>query len=406
MRDKSLKFVMSPVYIVSAKRTPIGKFKGSLSSLPAHQLGAIAIKAILKEQSGKFDAKDIEECVAGQVLTAGAGQAPARQTALAAGLPSSVSCATVNKVCGSGLKAVMMACDAIELGRADLIVAGGQENMSLAPHLLPKARFSAPALGDWPLIDSLLEDGLINPYDKKHMGSIGEICAKKYKFSKEEQNAFAKSSFEKALKAQEKGWLKEEIAPVVLESKKGEKAVIGADEQPSKADYSRIDTARPVFEKNGSITAGNASKINDGAAFLLLAGSKAVQRFNLKPLAKVLGQSAFAQDPHWFTTAPIHSIHKLLRQTKLSLKDVDLFEVNEAFSAVALAVAKDVPIPLEKLNIHGGAVAMGHPIGASGARILCALTHALKTHQKKTGIASICLGGGEAVSLAIQSLSG
>ena len=311
----------------------------------------------------------------------------------------------MNKVCGSGLKAVMMACDAIELGRADLIVAGGQENMSLAPHILPKARFGFSALGDWTLIDSLMEDGLINPYDKKHMGSIGEICAKKYNFSKEDQNAFAKSSFEKALKAQEKGWFKEEIAPVILESKKGEKTVIDTDEQPSKTDYNRIDTARPVFEKDGSITAGNASKINDGAAFLLLASSKAVERFNLKPLARVLGQSVFAQDPHWFTTAPIHSVHKLLKQTKLKLEDVDLFEINEAFSVVALAIAKDVPIPTEKLNIHGGAVAMGHPIGASGARILSTLIYALKTHQKKTGVASICLGGGEAVSLAVQRLS-
>jgi len=253
------------------------------------------------------------------------------------------------------------------------------------------------------LIDSLLEDGLINPYDKKHMGSIGEICAKKYNFSKEEQNSFAKSSFEKALKAQEKGWFKEEIAPVILESKRGEKTVIDRDEQPSETDYKRIDRARPVFEKDGSITAGNASKINDGAAFLLLASSKAVERFNLKPLAKVLGQRVFAQEPHWFTTAPIHSIRKLLEQTKLKLEDVDLFEVNEAFSVVALAVAKDVPIPPEKLNIHGGAVAMGHPIGASGARILSTLIYALKTHQKKTGVASICLGGGEAVSLAVQS---
>jgi len=391
------------VYIVSAKRTPVGKFRGNLSSLPAHKLGAVAIKALLKGQEGKFDLKEIAECIVGQVLTAGAGQAPARQAALEAGLPNSVSCTTVNKVCGSGLKAVMMACDSIELGRADLIVAGGQESMSLAPHILPKARFGISSLGDWALIDSLLEDGLINPYDKKHMGSIGEICAKKYSFSKEEQNAFAKSSFEKALKAQEKGWFKEEIAPVILESKRGEKTVIDRDEQPSETDYNRIDRARPVFEKDGSITAGNASKINDGAAFLLLASSKAVERFNLKPLAKVLGQRVFAQEPHWFTTAPIHSIRKLLEQTKLKLEDVDLFEVNEAFSVVALAVAKDVPIPPEKLNIHGGAVAMGHPIGASGARILSTLIYALKTHQKKTGVASICLGGGEAVSLAVQS---
>ena len=394
------------VYIVSAKRTPFGKFKGSLSSIPAHQLGAIAIKALLKEQNGKLDPKKIDECIVGQVLTAGAGQAPSRQTALQAGLPSSVSCTTVNKVCGSGLKAVMMACDAIELGRSDLIVAGGQENMSLAPHILPRARFGLSSLGDWTLIDSLMEDGLINPYDKKPMGLIGEICAKKYNFSKEDQNTYAKSSYEKFFRAQKEGWLKKEIAPVILESKKGEKTLIDIDEQPSKKDYDRIDTARPVFEKEGSITAGNASKINDGSAFLLLASSKAVQQLDLKPLARVMGQSAFAQDPHWFTTAPIHSIHKLIKQTGMTLERVDLFEVNEAFSAVALAVAKDVPIPMEKLNIHGGAVAIGHPIGASGARILTALIYALKTHQKKTGIASICLGGGEAISLAVERVEG
>ena len=261
------------VYIVSAKRTPVGKFKGALSSLPAHQLGATAIQAILEEQKGQFELKEIDECIVGQVLTAGAGQAPARQTALNAGLPSSVSCTTVNKVCGSGLKAVMMACDAIELGRAHLVIAGGQENMSLAPHILTKARGGAP-LGDWTLKDSLLEDGLLNPYDQKHMGIIGEMCVKKYNFSKEEQNAFAKNSFEKWFKAQNNHWFKEEIAPVILQSRKGESAILDQDEQPSKKDYDRIDGARPVFEKEGSITAGNASKINDGAAFLLLASEK------------------------------------------------------------------------------------------------------------------------------------
>ena len=283
-------------YIVSAKRTPIGKFKGNLSSLPATQLGAIAIKAILKEQNKNFDLKNIDECIVGQVLTAGVGQAPARQTSLKAGLPSSVSCTTVNKVCGSGLKAVMMACDTIELGRADLVLAGGQENMSLAPHILAQARFGI-SLGDSTLIDTLLKDGLINPYDKKHMGVIGEICAKKYKFSKEEQNNFAKSSFEKALKAQEKAWFKEEIAPVTLESKKGEKTIIDKDEQPSQKDYERIDTARPVFEKEGSITAGNASKINDGAAFLMLASSKAVKQFGPKTFSKSPWSKCFCSRP-------------------------------------------------------------------------------------------------------------
>ena len=389
------------VYIISAKRTPIGKFKGALSALPATELGSIAVKALLQEQ--KIDLKQIDECIVGQVLTAGAGQAPARQTALRAGLDSSTACTTVNKVCGSSLKAVQMACDSIQLGHSHLVIAGGQENMSLAPHLLDKARFGFN-LGDWPLIDSLLEDGLINPYDKKHMGSIGEMCAKKYNFSKEKQDIFAKRSFEKTLKAQEKNWFKEEIAPVLLKSKRGELTQIDKDEQPSQKDYERIDTARPVFETKGTISAGNASKINDGAAFLLLASAKAVKEYNLKPMACILGQSVFAQDPHWFTTAPIHSIHKLIERSQLKLEEIDLFEVNEAFSAVSLAVAKEVPIPPEKLNIHGGAVALGHPIGASGARILTTLLYALKTHNKKKGVASICLGGGEACSLAVEIL--
>ena len=389
------------VYIVSGKRTPIGKFKGALSSLPAVELGSIVIKAILEDQ--KMDSDKIDECIVGQVLTAGVGQAPARQTALGAGLKSSTACTTVNKVCGSGLKAVQMACDSIQLGRSHLVIAGGQENMSLAPHFLNKSRIGAPSLGDWPLIDSLLWDGLINPYNKKHMGSIGEMCAKKYNFSRKDQDDFAKSSFEKTLKAQEEKWFKEEIVSVTLDSKK-EKITIDRDEQPSQKDYDRIEKARPVFEKEGTITAGNASKINDGAAFLLLASEEAVKQYNLKPIACVLGQSVFAQDPDWFTTAPIYSTNKLLEQIQVKLEEIDLFEVNEAFSAVALAVAKDIPIPLDKLNVHGGAVALGHPIGASGARILVTLVHALKTHQKQKGIASICLGGGEACSLAVESL--
>ena len=390
------------VYILEAQRTAIGRFKGSLSQTPSTELGSITIKALFKKQN-QIEAQEIEECLVGQVLTAGVGQAPARQTALGAGLSSSTACTTVNKVCGSGLKAVQMACDSIQLGRADLIVAGGQESMSLAPHLLKKSRLGAIHLGDFPLTDSLMEDGLINPYDNKHMGQIGELCVKKYAFSKIQQDEFAKESFKKALQAQEKGLFKEEICPVILQSKK-EECVFDRDEQVSKKDRDRIDSARPVFEKEGTLTAGNSSKINDGAAFLLLASEKFVKERSLKPMARVLGQSVFAHEAHWFTTAPIYSIHKLLKQTGLKLEQVDLFEVNEAFSTVALAVAKDTPIPLEKLNVHGGAVALGHPIGASGARILTTLLYALKTKQKKIGVASICLGGGEACSLAIERL--
>ena len=390
------------VYILNAKRTPVGKFRGSLSQIAATELGSITIKALLEEQKDKIKATDVEECLVGQVLTAGVGQAPARQTALGAGLPDSTACTTINKVCGSGLKAIQMACDSIELGRADVIVAGGQENMSLAPHLLTQSR-GGFHLGNVSLIDSLMEDGLINPSDRKHMGQIGELCAEKYSFTQKEQDEFAKTSYQKALKAQKEAWFKEEISPVLIKNKK-EDLVFDRDEQVSQKDLDRIDTARPVFEKEGTITAGNASKINDGAAFLLLASETFVRENNLKPLARVLGHSVFSHSAQWFTTAPIHSIHKLLKQLKLSLDQVDLFEVNEAFSVVALAVAKETPIPLEKLNVHGGAVALGHPIGASGARILTTLLYALKTHQKKIGVASICLGGGEACSLAIERL--
>ena len=391
------------VYILKAKRTAIGKFRGSLSQIAATELGSLTIKALLEDQKDKIKATDVEECLVGQVLTAGVGQAPARQTALGAGLLDSTACTTINKVCGSGLKAIQMACDSIELGRADLIVAGGQENMSLAPHLLTQSR-SGFHLGNVALTDSLMEDGLINPYDRKHMGQIGELCAEKYSFTQKDQNEFAKSSFQKALKAQKEAWFKEEISPVLIKNKK-EELLFDRDEQVSQKDLDRIDTARPVFEKQGTITAGNASKINDGAAFLLLASERFVKEKNLKPMARVLGQSVFSHSAQWFTTAPIYSIHKLLKQLKLSLDQVDLFEVNEAFSVVALAVAKETPIPLEKLNVHGGAVALGHPIGASGARILTTLLYALKTHQKKIGVTSICLGGGEACSLAIESLS-
>ena len=389
------------VYILSAKRTAIGKFKGAFCKTPAVELGATVVKALLEET--KISPNEVDECIVGQVLTAGVGQAPARQTALKAGLSSSTPCTTINKVCGSGLKAVQLACDAIELGRADIVIAGGQENMSLAPHLLKQSRGGSPNLGDWPLIDSLLEDGLLNPYDGKHMGQIGELCARQYGWTKEQQNEYAKGSFEKALKAQEQGFFKAEIVPLLITAKK-EQLCIDTDEQPSKKDYDRIDTARAVFEKEGTITAGNASKINDGASFLILASEKIVKNRKLKPMAKVLAQSVFAQDPHGFTTAPIDSTQKLLKQAQLNLSQVDLFEINEAFSVVAMAVKKELSIPDEKLNVHGGAVALGHPIGASGARILTTLLHALKTHNKKTGVASICLGGGEACSLAIESL--
>ena len=329
---------------------------------------------LLKDQP--IPPEKVEECLVGQVLTAGVGQAPARQTAILGGLPSSTPCVTVNKVCGSGLKAIMMACDSIELKRAEVAVAGGQENMSLAPHILQRSR-EGISLGSTSLQDTILEDGLLNPYDNRHMGAIGEVCAEKYGISREEQDAFAKNSYEKALNAQKQGWFREEITSVTVKGKSKETSV-SEDEEPARVRFEKMARLPTVFKKNGTITPANASKINDGAALCLLAGEKAVKTYQLKPLARIIAQSVFAQDPEWFTTAPVQSIHKVLRQAQLKLEDIDLFEVNEAFSVVALTVAGETPIPLDKLNIHGGAVALGHPIGASGARILTTLVHALK----------------------------
>ena len=394
---------MSAVYIVSAKRTPIGRFQGGLASLSAPELGASVIKAILKEQKGLQE--KIEECVMGQVLTAGSGQAPARQAALKGGLSQSTACTTVNKVCGSGLKAIIMACDSLTLGRAHIAIAGGQESMSQAPHFLPGSR-AGFRLGETALKDSILEDGLLNPYDGLHMGEIGEMCAEKFQISREEQDRFAAESYRKARQAKEEGKFKEEIVPISIRAKK-ESLIISEDEEPAQARFDKIKTLpaifKPAFIKGeGTITAANASKINDGAAACLLASERGLKDCGLKPLAKVIAHSGFAQDPHWFTTAPIHSIQKVLKAAGLGLQDIDLFEVNEAFSAVALAVMKDASLPEDRLNVHGGAVALGHPIGASGARILVTLIHALKSRGKQRGLASICLGGGEALSLIAE----
>ena len=340
----------------------------------------------------------MKECIAGQVLTAGTGQAPARQTALKGGLKESTRCTTVNKVCGSGLKALMMGCDIIQLKQAHFVMAGGQENMSLAPHILQKSR-QGIRLGEGTLKDSLMEDGLINPYDGEHMGIMGEMCAEKYHFTRESQDQFAEKSYRKALKAQKEGWFQKEIVPVI-----SKKITVNEDEEPSRVQFEKIPKLSPIFKKEGTITAANASKINDGAAFCLLASEEALKTHQLKPLARVIAYSGFAQDPHWFTTAPIYATKEALKQAGLKSEDIDLFEVNEAFSSVAMAATKEVPIPEDRLNVHGGAIALGHPIGASGARILTTLIHALHTHNKKMGLASICLGGGEALSMIVEKI--
>lgn len=393
-------------YILSTKRTPIGSFMGTLSTIPASRLGAKVIKTLLiseqaSDKNPTFPVEDIQECFMGQALTAGAGQAPARQSALYAGLKNSTQCMTINKVCGSGLKAIMLAQDSITLGRSDVVVAGGQENMSLAPYLLPKAR-SGLRLGPGSIEDGIIKDGLWDPYHDFHMGNAGEICSRDYKISREQQDEFAVKSYRKAQAAQKEGYFEQEIIPI--EAQSGKKSFsVNEDEEPGRVFFDKIPNLKPAFEKEGSITAANASKINDGAAACLLVSEQYMKSENKKPLARIITQGTFAQAPEYFTTAPVQAIKNCLKNANMKISDIDLFEINEAFSVVALAVSKELGIPEEKLNAHGGAVALGHPIGASGARILTTLIHALRQHNKKYGVAGICLGGGEAVSVLVEN---
>ena len=387
-----------PVYIVAAQRTPVGSFQGSLSSLTAPQLGSHAIKAALK-QSG-LSSESVHECIFGEVLTAGVGQAPARQAALGAGLSNSIPCMTINKVCGSGLKSVMLGFDSIRLGQSEVVVAGRQESMSNAPYLLPGAR-AGYRMGNVQAIDSMVNDGLWDPYNNFHMGNAAELCVLEYKFTREEQDEFAIESYKKAQAALEKGLFKNEITPVEIASRKGT-ITVDTDEEPGKAMFDKMPGLRPAFTKDGSITAANASKIDDGAAALILASEEQVKSQNLKPLAKILGHATFAQDPKWFTTAPVGAMKKVFQSLSLSAKDIDLYEINEAFSVVTMAAMKDLEISKDRVNVHGGAVAIGHPIGASGARILTTLIYALQEQKKQKGLATLCIGGGEAVALVVE----
>ena len=392
---------MNQSYILSAQRTPIGSFQGVLGSVPAPQLGATAIKSALK--AAHVPPEDVQEVIFGQVLTAGVGQAPARQAALGAGIPTSAPCMTINKVCGSGLKTVMMANDSIRLGHADVVVAGGQENMTLAPHLMENAR-AGYRMGNVQMTDSMIKDGLWDPYNNFHMGNAAEICVKEYKFTREEQDKYAKESYELAAKAQANGSFKNEIAPVEI-TVKDKTNVIDTDEEPTKVKYDKIPGLKPAFAKDGTITAANASKINDGAAAVVLASEKYVKSKNLKPIAKIVGQGTFAQDPKWFTTAPVNAIRKACEAANLKVEQIDLFEINEAFAVVTMAAMKDLNIPRSKVNVHGGAIALGHPIGGSGARVLTTLLHALKSHNKKYGLATLCIGGGEGVAVIVENLA-
>lgn len=391
---------MSEVYILAAQRTPVGAFQGSLSQIPAPELGAVAIQAAVK--SAQLENSQIDECIMGEVLTAGVGQAPARQSAIKAGLPTSVVCMTINKVCGSGLKAIMLGRDSILTGQSNIVVAGGQENMSLAPHLLMNSR-AGYRLGPVTAADSMVHDGLWDPYNNFHMGTAAELCVKEYKSTRQEQDDFAIESYKRAQNAQSKAWFKNELAQVSVVDRK-ETHIVDTDDEPQKARFDKMPSLRPAFDKEGTITAANASKINDGGAALVLASEKHAKALGKKPLARIVAQATFAQDPKWFTTAPVGAIKKVLQNARLKSDQIDLWEINEAFSIVTLAAMKEINIPADKVNVHGGAVAIGHPIGASGARILTTLVHALHTHNKKYGLATLCIGGGEAVAVIIEKL--
>jgi acetyl-CoA C-acetyltransferase len=391
---------MKNLVILSAARTPIGAFLGKLSPLPAPALGSIAIRAALERAGVK--AEEVEQVVFGNVLQAGQGQAPARQASLSAGIPNTVPCVTVHKVCGSGMRAVMDAGNAIQAGEYEVAVAGGMESMSNAPYLLERAR-TGLRLGNSTLVDSMIKDGLWDPYKDTHMGNCAELCAAKYKFTREEQDAFALESYKRAQNASKTCLTSEEIAPVEIPQKKGEALKIDTDEEPFAAPLEKMPTLKPAFQKDGSVTAANSSKINDGAAALVVASEEKARESGWKPLARIVAHAGVAQAPEWFTTAPIGAIQKLLGKTGLSVADIDLWEINEAFAAVAMAAIKELSLPPAKVNVRGGAVALGHPIGASGARILVTLIHALRKAGARRGVAAICIGGGEATAMLVET---
>jgi acetyl-CoA C-acetyltransferase len=388
-------------WIVEGVRTPIGAMSGAMAAVPASQLGATCIQAVLSR--AKVDGGRVDEVVMGNVLGAGQGQNPARQAAIGAGLPVSVGAATVNKVCGSGLKAVMMAAQAIKLGEAGLVVAGGMESMSRAPYLLTRAR-EGYRMGNGELIDSMVHDGLWDVYGNKHMGTYGDRCAQKYNFTKAQQDDFAVRSHTNARKAIADGIFGREIVPVAV-TVRGKTTTVSEDEGPSKFDEAKLRGLKPAFGPEGTITAGNASSINDGAAALLVASDPRAAELGLKPLARIVGYTSFSREPEWFTIAPVGALEKLLKQVGWTVAQTDLFEINEAFAAVTMAAERELEIPAEKVNIFGGAVALGHPIGASGARVLVTLLNGLKQTGGRRGIACLCVGGGEAVALAVETVA-
>jgi acetyl-CoA C-acetyltransferase len=387
-----------PVVILGARRTPVGAFQGAFASVTAPQLGAVAIKAALADSG--VSPTQVDEVIMGCVLSAGIGQAPARQAALGAGLPIGVPTTTVNKMCGSAMRAVMSGADQILAGSAQIVVAGGIESMTNAPYLLPKAR-SGYRMGNQEVLDHMFFDGLQSPWDGKLMGCFADATSEKYDFTRQAQDEFAAESVRRAVAAVNNGDFKQEIAPVSTKSRKGE-ILVDKDETPFTLDIAKIPTLKPAFKKDGTVTAASSSGISDGAAALVLARESFALAKGLKPIARILGYASFAREPEWFTLAPVGAIQKLLKQLNWQANDVDLYEINEAFAAVTMAAEKELSLDHARVNVNGGACALGHPIGATGARIMTTLIYALKARGKKRGIASLCIGGGEATAIAVE----
>jgi len=410
---------MKDIIIAGAVRTPVGSFNGALSNIPATGLGSIVIGEAIKRAGA--NPADVDEVIMGNVLSAGLGQAPARQASIGAGLPYGVNCLTVNKVCGSGLKAVMLAAQAISLGDADIIIAGGMENMSRSPYLLEKARFGY-RMGDGEVIDSMIKDGLTSPFiplwgqisnpsrekgDRGrclHMGSCAEIVAEKYNISREEQDSYTLQSYQRAIDAQAKGYFNEEIIALTIPAGRDRFESVTQDEEPTRHDISRLKELQPVFKEGGRITAGNSSKISDGAAASVVMSGIKAKEFGIKPMAKIIAYASQGVEPEMFSIAPVGAINKALDKAGLKIKDINLFEINEAFAVSMLAVIKELSLDESKLNIYGGAIAIGHPIGASGARILTTLLYAMQRRNVKRGVAAICIGGGEAVAVLVERI--
>ncbi|HXX39781.1 MAG TPA: acetyl-CoA C-acyltransferase [bacterium] len=392
---------MGEPVILSAARTPIGRFQGGLSAVPAPRLGSVAIGEALRRAG--VPAGQVDEVYMGIILTAGLGQAPARQAVIYAGLPNTVPATTVNKMCGSGLKAVMLGAQAVRAGDAEVVVAGGMENMSASPYLLERAR-TGYRLGHGTVVDSMIRDGLWDAYTDQHMGNCAELLAREYRISRADQDAFAERSYTRAIAAMDSGHFAREIVPVEVGGGRAQVQRVVEDEEPRRFAPDKMRTLRPAFEDGGTVTVANASSISDGAAAVVVASADAARRLGTPPVARIVGQAVSATAPEWFTIAPAGAIEKLLAKIGWSKDDVDLYEINEAYAAVVLAVAGKVGLDLERVNVHGGAVALGHPIGASGARILTTLLYAMQERDARRGVAAVCLGGGEAVGLAVERI--